>query len=234
MKRILHVLPPVLAVLVLAIGGATWAEDKDRPSDASKEWKIQADLVELSTDAAPCPCYDEKTGEIEHNCRFLTAMRINEGSVGDVKLDGARIVLAGDLSKDLSKMSISTLAVTYDKSMTDDQRRAFESILPRLYPQKWTRKLYSSAEIVWEDKKDDAVEVRIGDMGSMSVRLKRDDKGNIEIHKTTKYWLCRSKGGFAVCTGPMAFKHEAFEVSSPNGTGFRTSVEAGGKLDDKN
>lgn len=171
---------------------------------------------------------------MEHQCKFVTAMRINEGYVGDVKLDGARIVLAGDLSTNFLSMSISTLAVTYDKSLTDDQRKAFESVLPRLYPHKWTRKLYSSAEIVWEDKKDDAVDVRIGDMGTLSITLKRDDKGNVVVEKRESYWLCRTKGGYSICVGPMVFKHEAFQVSSPEGRGFRTAIEAAGKLDDKN
>ena len=60
----------------------------------------------------------------EHYCKFNNAYKVNKGHYGDVKLDGAKFWLAGDLGGDFSKGQMDWAVLTFDPSVKPEQRQA--------------------------------------------------------------------------------------------------------------
>src|SRR5207249_6265470 len=86
-----------LAVIVL-VTAATAAEKE--PVD----WSMNATIIEACSCPMFCQCYFNAQpagrgahGETEHFCRFNNVFQVNKGHYGDVKLDGAKFWVAGDL-----------------------------------------------------------------------------------------------------------------------------------------
>lgn len=224
---------PAIAVLAVAAGSLGRAED-DVPPPPEKTWRLKAEILEATTDDMLCPCYDAPLANPVHRCRFVAAYRIVEGRVGDVSLDGAKFVLAGDLGRDLSTMEMSTLAVTWDNAVSDDQKKALEGLIGKIYPIKWRRKIYSSADIVREESQDGGATVRMGAYGSLTLSPVKDEKGEPVIKADLKYWDAARNDGFRMMRGAFMFKQEALEFAQPEGAGFATRIEAEGLLSERN
>jgi hypothetical protein len=71
-------------------------------------------------------------------CRFNMGYKVNKGSSGPVKLDGAKFWIAGDLGDDFGDGEAEWAEVTFDPSVTKEQRDAIAPILLKhVYPLKW-------------------------------------------------------------------------------------------------
>ena len=99
----------MLALIVFTIQPSSAKEEK--PS--SPAWDMNATIIEACSCPMFCQCYFNTKpaghaghgggmGMAEHYCRFNMGYKINKGSYGDVKLDGAMFWLAGDLGSDFS------------------------------------------------------------------------------------------------------------------------------------
>src|SRR5512147_2056761 len=91
----------VALVLASAFGTAT-AETTKTP-----EWRMKATIIEACSCPMFCQCYfndhpaeHHHGGAGGHYCRFNNAFRVDEGKYGDVKLDGAKFWIAGDLGEE--------------------------------------------------------------------------------------------------------------------------------------
>jgi hypothetical protein len=69
-------------------------------------------------------------------CKFNNAIKIKEGHVGNVKLDGMKIWMAGDLGGDFTK-GFNSAVVTFEPSATKEQVDAVMTLVPKLYPGNW-------------------------------------------------------------------------------------------------
>ena len=85
-------------------------------SSPAKDWAINATAIEACSCPHFCMCYfnahpagHHENGKTEHFCKFNNAYRVNKGMYGNVKLDGARFWVAGDLGADFSKGDATAL-----------------------------------------------------------------------------------------------------------------------------
>jgi hypothetical protein len=70
-------------------------------------------------------------------CKFNNAYRVNKGSYGGVKLDGAKFWLAGDLGAEFADGEMDWAVLHFDPSVTPEQREGIKNALAYVYPVKW-------------------------------------------------------------------------------------------------
>ena len=75
------------------------------------------------------PAAHHDHGKMEHYCRFNIAYKINKGNYGSTDLAGAKLWLSGDLGGDFSTGQMDWVVVTFDKSVTPEQRQGLGQIL---------------------------------------------------------------------------------------------------------
>jgi len=147
------VLAAPAAVLGLAVGAGfvqtTAVAAQAKPADAAP-WSLNATIIEACSCQMFCPCYfSTKPAPEGHShgagmaggmsyCRFNMGYKVNKGSSGPVKLDGAKFWIAGDLGDDFGDGEAEWAEVTFDPSVTKEQRDAIAPILLKhVYPLKW-------------------------------------------------------------------------------------------------
>jgi hypothetical protein len=137
------------------------------PASASKDWSFNATIIEACSCPMFCQCFfnakpashagHEGHGE-EHFCKANNAFKVNKGMYGDVKLDGARFWFSGDLGGDFSKMEADWGVITFDPSVTAEQREGIKAVISTVYPFKWKSfTIGQDASIEWTATKDRAV-----------------------------------------------------------------------------
>jgi hypothetical protein len=160
MRRPFH----AIFVLLLAITSAGVTTGTAKPAPA---WSLNATIIEACSCPMFCQCYfvtkpaghaGHHDGMEEHYCRFNMAYRINRGSYGTVKLDGAKFWLAGDLGGDFSEGKTDWVEVTFDPSVTKEQREGISAILlGAVYPVKWNSvTVAKDAPVEWAASKNRA------------------------------------------------------------------------------
>jgi len=108
---------------------------------AGSSWAINATAIEACSCPHFCMCYfnshpaaHHDNGKMEHYCRFNIAYKINKGNYGSTDLAGAKLWLSGDLGSDFSTGQMDWVVVTFDKSVTPEQRQGIGEILPHVFP----------------------------------------------------------------------------------------------------
>lgn len=104
---------------------------------SAKDWSIDASLVEACSCRVFCPCYFQPFPDRGGMCDFNIIYTVNEGHYGDVKIDGVRVWLAGNLEGDGSAFHGSWLTIAFDPSVTKEQQDATIKILTKIYPLEW-------------------------------------------------------------------------------------------------
>src|SRR5712691_2693287 len=155
MKRLL-----IVAALGLCGALALYAAETKGAAKGAPEWNMNATIIEACSCPMFCQCYfnsspagmagHEGHGGGEHFCRFNNAFKVNKGSYKGVKLDGVKFWAAGDLGGDFSHGEMDWAVVTFDKSMTKEQRDAVGTIVHHLYPVKWKSLTTTEGDISWQ------------------------------------------------------------------------------------
>jgi len=149
-KRFLAFATPLAAAyLLLSTGGVPATVAAQAKPDAAP-WSLNATIIEACSCQMFCPCYfSTKPAPEGHShgagmaggmsyCRFNMGYKVNKGSSGPVKLDGAKFWIAGDLGDDFGDGEAEWAEVTFDPSVTKEQRDAIAPILLKhVYPLKW-------------------------------------------------------------------------------------------------
>src|SRR2546426_6834344 len=125
-------------------------------------WSVKADYIEACSCHLFCPCYFNTSPEGGHHCEFNNAILITEGHWGDVKVDGAKVWLSGDLGGDFSKGTMKAAVLTFEPSLTKPQQEAIKNIMGKVYPVAWGKFVTAVAPIIWERKGENAY-ARLGD-----------------------------------------------------------------------
>jgi hypothetical protein len=111
--------PPYARVAVLVLCFALLAA-----SSSSSPAQMKADYVEACSCHAFCPCYFNKQAEHPY-CQFNMAVKVREGHSGNVKLDGAKYWLTGDLGDEWGTAKKGKwVVVSFDPATTKEQRDA--------------------------------------------------------------------------------------------------------------
>ena len=184
-------------------------------------WAFNATIIEACSCTMFCPCYFNTKpssehggghGEGEHLCRFNNAFQVNKGHYGNTKLGGAKFWVAGDLGGDFSTGKMDWAVLTFDSSVTKEQREAITTILGHIYPVEWNSfTVAEDAEMEWHYTMDRA-EARLDGGKTAEVVLKRFP-GMIDepvVIKNLKYWGVPRNDGIVL----MPNEVEAYRVGN--------------------
>ena len=222
----------VFAVGVCGILLLFAAETKEA-AKAAPDWNMKATIIEACSCPMFCQCYfntapaghegHEGHGGGSHFCRFNNAFKVDRGSYGTTKLDGAKFWVAGDLGGDFSKGQMDWAVVTFDKAMTKEQREAVGAILAHVYPVKWNSLTTAEGDMSWQAGKSQARALLDGGK-TAEVSLKSATTANNPsepiIIKNLKYWGVPSNEGFVLMPNEVeAYRvgDKAFEFKGTNG-----------------
>jgi hypothetical protein len=232
-RRILAVAGSVLFVLtalaVIRIGSA-FAEQAKAPA-----WTFNATIIEACSCSMFCPCYFSTKpaprdagahaghGMAEHYCRFNMGYKVNKGTYGTVKLDGAKFWIAGDLGDDFGDGKTEWAEVTWDPSVTKEQREAIAAILVgpgHIYPWTWTSfTVGKDAPVEWSASGGKAV-ARLDGGKAGEIRLVSNPTAMTgsqpTVIKNLKYFGAARNDGFVLMpneveayrVGPKAFEYK--------------------------
>jgi len=228
-----HIFLIVLGLLIVAAGSAFGADAKTAAAP-TPNWALNATIIEACSCPMFCQCYfntapaghagghDGHGTTTEHFCRFNNVFRVNRGNYGSVRLDGAKFWVAGDLGGDFSKGQMDWAALTFDPSVTKEQRDGIAAALGHLYPVKWgSFAIAQDAPIEWKATKDRA-EARLDGGKAGEVVLKRTQGMTDEpvVIKNLKYWGAPRNDGFVLMPNEVeAYRvgDKAFEFKGTNG-----------------
>lgn len=205
-------------------------------ADAPKDWSMKATIIEACSCPMFCQCYFNSSpaghaaegahaghGGGEHFCKFNNAIRVDKGAYGAVKLDGAMFWIAGDLGAEFSDGEMDWAVLTFDPSVTKEQREGIQAILGSVYPVKWKSfTVASDAKMEWTYNKDKA-EARLDGGKTAEVVLNRGAYGMTSdpvVIKNLKYWGTTRNDGFVLMTNEVeAYRAgtQAFEFKGTNG-----------------
>src|SRR5436309_15640872 len=100
----------------------------------NSSWSVKADYIEACSCHLFCPCYFNTGPEGGHHCEFNNAIKITEGHWGDVKVDGVKLWLSGNLGGDFSKGTMKSAVLTFDTAATKEQQEAVKNLMGKVYP----------------------------------------------------------------------------------------------------
>ena len=172
--------------LQAAAAGAIATEFGVRPAGAqpanapAPAWAMNATIIEACSCNMFCPCYFSTVPSAhghgamaEHYCRFNMGYRVNDGQFGGVGLRGVKFWIAGDLGADFSK-GANWAEITFDPSVTKEQRNAITTIVPNVYPVTWKEfTLGADAPVEWSATAERAV-ARLNGGKAAEVVLKKN------------------------------------------------------------
>ena len=221
-----NTLPPAAAVLAALAALLPMPASSGGPATA--DWAMNATVIEACSCPMFCQCYfnTKPAGHAaagheghgaEHYCRANNAYRVNKGHYGSTSLDGAKFWISADLGDDFADGEMEWAVLTFDKSLSKEQRDGLAAIIGQVFPVKW--KSFQVAEGTidkWEFTKDEAHALLDGGK-SGEVKLKRFAGMTSEpvVIKNLRYWGAPRNDGFimmpneveAYRVGPQAFEY---------------------------
>ena len=227
----------IIAALMLIASLPAAAKDMKA---SGPDWKMNATAIEACSCPMFCQCYfntspaghetsmkmEGHDEHAEHYCRFNAAFKINKGEYKGTRLDGEKFWLYGDLGGDFSKNQLDWVVVTFDKTMTKEQRDGVAAIVGHLFPVKWNSVTTAEGDIEWVPGKDAAYATLDGGK-TAEVRLQRFQgmSNDPVVIKNLKYWGAPANDGFilmpntveALRTGDKPFEFKG-------GNGFMITV----------
>ena len=216
------------AVLVLVVSQVAGLQ----PPSAKPNWAFNGTVIEACTCEMFCPCYfgtkpepaaPHDHGAGKHYCRFNMGYKVNQGSLGAVKLDGIKFWIAGDLGDDYGDGATDWAEVTFEPSVTKEQRDAVAVILGHVYPVKWgSFTIGKDASIEWKATGQRAEARLDGGKAAEVVLLHNPTAMSAEqsVVKNVRYFGAARNDGFVLMPNQVqAYKvgKNAFETRGTNG-----------------
>ena len=214
--------------LVFAAGlvPAAVAEEGAAPAD----WALNATAIESCTCPMFCTCYfsDQPAGHHghhgeEHFCRFNMAYKVNHGHHGATDLAGAKFWIAGDLGSEFGDGEADWAVVTFDPSVTPEQRAGIAAALPSVFPIEWKSfGIGEDAAIGWQADGQRAHGTLDGGKAGEIVLTNKVLSNTDEpvVIENLKYWGVPRNEGFVLMPNEVnAYRlgEKAFESNGTNG-----------------
>jgi Protein of unknown function (DUF1326) len=225
-----------LAALVLGLAVAAYAAPEPT-------WNMNATAIEACSCPMFCQCYfnagpagHSMAGmeHTEHYCKFNNAYKVNKGSYGGTKLDGAKFWIYGDLGDDFSKGEMNWAVVTFDKATTKEQRDAIGAICQKLFPVKWKSITTAEGDIQWTASKTEAHATLDGgktaEVQLSTATLNPNTKTEPTVIKNLKYWGAPRNDGFVLMPNiveALRVGDKAYEFKGTNG--FMITIDLASK-----
>ncbi|KAF0241983.1 MAG: hypothetical protein FD180_4175 [Planctomycetota bacterium] len=200
----------------------------DSRADGKKKWSVKADYIEGCSCHLMCSCYFNTGPEGGHMCEFNNAVKIAEGFVGDIKVDGCKFWLSGDLGGDFSKGEMKGCVVTFDTKVTKEQQEALVFLINKIYPVTWKKLQTDTADITWEKKDDGTSHAKCGDKGEITLTPFKQD-GKQTVIENLKYWGAQKNTGFFLCKSSHWYKGHGYDYKHEDKNGFTIHLESEGE-----
>src|SRR6185436_19176420 len=92
------------------------------------DWHLAGDWVDVCKCTIPCPCTFAQAPS-EGDCEGILAWHINEGTFGDVRLDGLNVVALGSFEGNIwGGETKATMGIYMDERADEGQREALGAI----------------------------------------------------------------------------------------------------------
>lgn len=192
------------------------------------DWSLNATIIEACSCGMFCPCYfgtvpsgHAHGSMVEHYCRFNMGYRVNQGTFKGVSLNGIKFWIAGDLGADFAK-GANWAEITFEPSVTKEQREAITTIIPNVYPVTWQSfTVGADAPIDWTATNDRA-EARLNAGKAAVVVLRRNPGMTNEpvVIRNLRYFGAPRNTGFVLMPNEVeAYRvgKNAFEYKGTNG-----------------
>lgn len=234
-----------LLVLTIAATSSSQMTSQTQSMEAKtdSEWAFNATIIEACSCPMFCQCYFNSKpashhghagGGGEHFCKFNNAFKVNKGQSGGVKLDGAKFWVAGDLGGDFSKGQMDWAVLTFDPSVSKEQRDAIGKILGHVYPVKWNSfTIAKDADMEWTAEAKSA-HARLGGGKIAEVILRHPEASAMSsgpvVIKNLKYFGVPRNEGFIMMPNEVeAYRlgDKAFEYKGTNG--FMITIDIASK-----
>lgn len=225
------VFPFVLFFCVVSVATVAQYGNPSGQATAKPDFAITASLIEACSCDMFCPCYFGKSTHHggAHFCKFNNVLKVDKGYHKNVKLDGVKAWLAGDLDEEWNKPlagqkpKAGWLVVTYEPSITKAQEEAMTDILLQLYPMQWNVLGVDKFPIEWGiDRQSGIATARLGNgKGEVILARSQGDNPNEEVVlHNLKYWGAQSNNGFRMWKNKIE-RYEGhgqkFEFNGTNG-----------------
>jgi hypothetical protein len=218
-----------MGLLLVGIGAPATAREK-KASSGDKTWSIKADYIEACSCHLFCPCYFNTNPEGSHHCEFNNAIKVVEGHVGDVKVDGAKLWMSGDLGGDFSKGEMKSAVVTFDPAVTPKQQEALKFLVGKIYPVKWANMAVDKAPILWErDGMKAHAKLGNGEGEVMLVGVS-DKSGKQSVLQNVAYWGAQKNNGFELAKSEHHYRGHGHDYSYKDRNGFMITIESSGTM----
>jgi hypothetical protein len=216
------------ALLVLLL--LAFAVNSSLGQMAAKEepWSLKASYIEACSCELFCPCYFNTHPDKDY-CKFNNVIKIEKGHYGNVKLDGMKLWMAGDLGGDFSKGEMKSVYFTFEPSATQEQVDAALKVFAKIYPAKFKDQGVDRAPIVWE-KKGKTAHAKLGDGQAevtLSVVTGNDGKSPVVIKNLT-YWGAKKNNGFVMAKSKHHYKGHQLDYAFDDANGFLIELESSG------
>lgn len=227
----------VILILVASNLGQMTSQPPSQQATSAADWAMNATIIEACSCPMFCQCYfnakpaahgshdghSAHGGAAQHFCRFNNAFKVNRGHAGGVKLDGAKFWVAGDLGGDFSKGQMDWAVLTFDPSVSKEQRAAIAAVLGHVYPVKWNSfTVAKDADMEW--RADPArAEARLAGGKVAEVVLLRPASAMTNepvVIRNLRYWGAPRNDGFVLMPNEVeAYRagERPFEFKGTNG-----------------
>jgi hypothetical protein len=193
-----------------------------------QSWSIKADYIEACSCHLFCSCYFNAEPEGGHHCEFNNAIKITEGHVGGVKVDGAKVWLSGNLGGDFSKGEMKGAILTFDTAVTPPQQEAIKFLMGKIYPVKWGSFETAVAPIAWERNGADGHAKLGAGEGEVILKGVKGPDGKQSVLQNVAYWGAQKNKGFELAKGEHHYKGHGYDYKYKDRNGFMISVESSG------
>lgn len=243
--RTYYLLAAGLLLLTVAMTTSSQMTSPKQSTQAktASEWDFNATIIEACSCPMFCQCYFNSKpashhghagGGSEHFCKFNNAFKVNKGQSGGVKLDGVKFWVAGDLGGDFSKGQMDWAVLTFDPSVSKEQRDAIARILGHVYPVKWNSfTIAKDADMEWKAEASSA-QARLDGGKTAEVILRHPGASAMAdgpvVIKNLKYFGVPRNDGFIMMPNEVeAYRlgEKAFEYKGTNGFMITIDIASG-------
>jgi hypothetical protein len=214
---------PMLLLMVFAVNNSF-----GQMAAKEEPWSLKASYIEACSCDLFCACYFNTHPDKDY-CKFNNAIKIEKGHYGNVKLDGMKLWMAGDLGGDFSKGEMKSVYFTFEPSATQEQVDAALKVFAMIYPAKFMDQGVDRAPIVWE-KKGKTAYAKLGDGQAevtLSVVTGNDGRSPVVIKNLT-YWGAKKNNGFVMAKSKHHYKGHQLDYAFEDANGFLIELESSG------
>lgn len=193
-----------------------------------KSWAIRAEYIEACSCNLFCICYFQTHPEGDRCCEFNMAVKIQAGHVGDVKVDGEKFWLSGDLGGDFAK-GLKGVVITFDEKTPKEKREAIGFLIGKVYPYKFESMKTDEGPITYE-KNGMNGHATLGDRAEITLEGVKDKDGQPTVIKNLNYWAAQKNDGFYLAYSTHRYKGNGYDYSHKRMNGFFITLESSGKM----